>query len=61
MAAGDSAKYEKNNRKAWWPGELSLEGGAASSVYRCAAHWVELRYRRPAMWDMSSCVVFTEH
>ena len=34
-AAGDPASYEKDNRKAWWPGELSLEGGAASSVYRC--------------------------
>ena len=38
MAAGDPARYEKDNRKAWWPGELSLEGGAASSVYRCATH-----------------------
>ena len=37
-SAGDPASYEKDNRKAWWPGELSLEGGAASSVYRCASH-----------------------
>ena len=38
MAAGDPATYQRDNRKAWWPGELSLEGGAASSVYRCATH-----------------------
>jgi hypothetical protein len=31
---GEPAVLEKVNRKPWWPAELSVEGGAASSVYR---------------------------
>ena len=50
MAAGDPASYEKDNRKAWWPGELSLEGGAASSVYRCASHQLSFVRDGQAIW-----------
>ena len=54
MAAGDPASYEKDNRKAWWPGELSLEGGAASSVYRCASHQLSLVRNGQAIWITSN-------
>ena len=61
MAAGDPASYEKDNRKAWWPGELSLEGGAASSVYRCASHQLSFVRDGQAIWVTSNDNVSTEH
>ena len=61
MAAGDPASYEKDNRKAWWPGELSLEGGAASSVYRCASHQLSFVRDGQAIWVTPNDDVSTEH